>query len=82
MHQHIRGFDEAPGTAVRDRDLDRDHGHASSTSTIANVSGTAREKSRRTIRDFFPKPESDFAALGRRRAVPFGRTMSVIATRK
>ena len=27
---------------------------------------------------FFPKPESDFAALGRRRAFPLGRSMSVI----
>jgi hypothetical protein len=27
--------------------------------TIANVSGTALEKSRRTICDFFPKTESD-----------------------
>jgi hypothetical protein len=46
--------------------------------TIANVSGTAREKSRRTICDFFSKPESDFAAQGRRRAFPLGHTMSVI----
>jgi hypothetical protein len=41
---------------VRDRDVNRDHfclpvDHP----TIANVSGTAREKSRRTICDFFSK---------------------------
>jgi hypothetical protein len=46
--------------------------------TIRNVSGAAREKSRRTICDFFPKPESDFAALGRRTAFPLTRTTSVI----
>ena len=44
------------GSAVRDRDVNRDHfclpvDHP----TIANVSGTAREKSRRTICDFFSK---------------------------
>jgi hypothetical protein len=33
--------------------------------TVANVSGTAREKSRRTICYFFSKPESDFAAYRR-----------------
>jgi hypothetical protein len=48
---------------------------------IAYVSGTAREKSRRTICDFFPKTESDFAALGRRgKFAPFyfGRASSLV----
>ena len=37
-----------------------------------------REKNRRTICNFFSKPESDFAALGRRGAFPLGHTISVI----
>jgi hypothetical protein len=34
-------------------------------SIIANVSGTAQEKSCPAICDFFSKPENDFATLGR-----------------
>src|SRR5262249_35848899 len=49
-------------SAVRNRDVNRDHPRARRPfrpSTIANDSGTAREKSRRTIRDYFPKTEND-----------------------
>jgi hypothetical protein len=48
-----------------------------------NVSGSAVRNRHQTIRDYFQKTESDLVALGRRRAFPLGRAMSVIgATRK
>ena len=66
---------------VRGAQQGRQPGPSACPSTIrpsGNVSGTAREKSRRTICDFFQKTESDFAAPGRRRTFPLGRTKSVV----
>jgi hypothetical protein len=60
---------------VRDGDVNRDHPRAHRPSTIANVSGTGGVKSRPAHLRFFPKTESDFAALTRRGAFPLGRTM-------
>jgi hypothetical protein len=65
---------------VRNRDVNRDHPRALRPfhhRPSRNVSGTAREKSRRAIGDFFPKTKNDFAALERRRA--FDRTMQRVS---
>ena len=67
-----------PGSTVRDRDVNRDYSRARRPSTIAQrLWDRARKIAPRHLR-FFPKTESDFAALGRRRAFPLGCTMSVI----
>jgi len=83
MHQHIRGFDETPimatflgppcaiATSTATIRMSVDH------PTIANVSGTAREKSRRTIFDFF-QTRKRFCGSRKAKAFPFGRAMSVV----
>jgi hypothetical protein len=60
---------------VRDRDVNRDHPRARVPSTIANVSGTAREKSRRTICDFFPKTRKRFCGTRKAKGVFLDRIM-------
>ena len=63
---------------MRNRDVNRDHPRARRPSDHRERLWDRARKIAAPSAIFFPKPESDFAALGRRGAFPLGHTISVI----